>query len=235
MSQRNCGFDFRHKKALGYRNINEIFEQKTQLHCCETLFGDYNAKVLVLLQDAANYKKLNNLFIKTGRNPFKHDPKVDTNKNLFRFLKPYFPLGKSVFEPNSRNCGVFYANAVWLLKETVSMQGGVRTEDCDLEIFHATLNNLPKLQLIIACGKAPYDLVSTIQNSKLPKWSNFRGKGVVKIFIGDREFFFGSTFHPGKRGANWRLKYSDTYRLNGADLLEQDFSYLLDSAGFEKI
>jgi hypothetical protein len=235
MLPRYCGFDFRHKKAIGYRNINEIYEQQNQLHCCETLFGDYEASVLVLLQDAANFDRLNNLYIKTGHNPFRHDPTVETNKNLFRFLKPYFPLGQSVVEPNNRSCGVFYANAVWLLKEAADMQGDLRGDDGDLEIFLATLDNLPNLKLIIACGQVPFNLVCSAQNQLLPKWSEFRGKQVAEISIRGRQLLLGSTFHPGRRGMNWRLKFSNTNGLSGADLLEKDFGCILELAGFQKI
>ena len=233
--RRYCGFDFRQTNAVGYRNINEIYEQHDQLHCCETLFGDYEASVLVLLQDAANFDRLNKLYIKTGQNPFRHDPKVETNKNLFRFLKPYFRLGKSVADPNNRSCGVFYANAVWLLKDAADMQGDLRGDDGDLEIFLATLDSLPNLKLIIACGLVPYNLVCSAQNQLLPKWSDFRGGQVTKVAIRNRDFILGSTFHPGRRGVNWRYKFSNAHALSGADLLEQDFSCILESAGFKKI
>ena len=102
-------------------------------------------------------------------------------------------------------------------------------------IFLATLNSLPNLKLIIACCLPPYNFVCSAQNQLLPKWSDFRGGQVAKITIRNRDFLLGSTFHPGRRGVNWRFKFSNSNELGGADLLEQDFSCILESAGFQKI
>jgi hypothetical protein len=93
------GYDFKDLKLSGYRNINELYPQKEQLHCCETLFGDSLAEVLLLAQDAADFPKFEALNKIDSKNPFRHDPKWATNKNLFKYLSPYFDLGISTEKP----------------------------------------------------------------------------------------------------------------------------------------
>lgn len=233
--------DFSEKKLIGYRNINEIFPQNDRLHSCETLFGDYDAELLIVLQDAADYKTILNLYQKTGKNPFVHNPKIETNKNLFNALKPFFQVGETVAHPNNRTCGVYYANAVWLLKESTGLQGLIsnKKQACDIEIIEATLNNLPKLKLVIACGQAAYASISSLihndSETLVEKWEDFRNQAPVLVQIGNREFLFASTFHPGKRGVHARAKLPNHENMTGQSLFKNDFQQILELAGFERI
>jgi hypothetical protein len=72
MTTKKYGVDFEHLNLEGYRNINELYKQDSQLHACETLFGDWNAEVMVLAQDAANFNTLKKLIDADNKNPFRH-------------------------------------------------------------------------------------------------------------------------------------------------------------------
>ena len=154
MATKKFGIDFEQLKLEGYRNINELYKQDSQLHACETLFGDWNAEVMVLAQDAANFNTLKKLIDADSKNPFRHSPTNNTNKNLYNILFSLnrFDIGEFC-KPNNRNCGLYYANAIWLLKESDSMSGAITNQKDAYKvnkcIFEATLNNLPNLKLIL--------------------------------------------------------------------------------------
>lgn len=204
------GIDFAHLKVDGYRNINELYPQYDQLHACETLFGDFDAEVMVLAQDAANYDRLRELKEREpAKNPFRHGEKVKTNINLFRLMSPYFDLG-DYSQPNSSKCGLYYANAVWLLKDTKNMSGSIALEKevfqkCN-EVFDATISNLKNLKLIITMGEKAFHFLK----NRYPKdinanWSEVALKGGVDKFTHNgREYMMASIYHPGALGVKSR-------------------------------
>ena len=47
--------NFAHLKVNGYKNVNEIKLINNRLHSIQTLFGDLNAKILILLHNPTNF------------------------------------------------------------------------------------------------------------------------------------------------------------------------------------
>ena len=237
----SAGFLFRHKSYPGYRNINEIYPQHESLHVCETLFGDRGAQLLLLLQDAASFQKMKALFESTGKNPFRHDPSFRTNKNLFKILRGFFPVGDSLETPNNRSCGVYYANSVWLLKETDGAQGELSDPDevCDQEILQATFNQLNDLRLVIACGYLAYRTIASVAGIDRSRkgWKLLHGADPILCSIFGKNLLLATTFHPGARGEQARKKMtaSDLEKndCSGLGLLGADFHKILRAAGFE--
>jgi len=114
-----------------------------------------------------------------------------------------------------------------------------KKQACDIEIIEATLNNLPKLKLVIACGQAAYTSISSLihknSGTVFKTWEEFRNQAPVLVQIGNREILFASTFHPGKRGVHARAKLPDHGNMTGQSLLKNDFQLILEFAGFKKI
>ena len=232
--------DFADISVPGYGNINEIFLQKNQLHACETLFGDPNAEMMILAQDAADYKKFETDFLKTGINPYRHDASWPTNKNLFSFLKPFFNVGESVSNPNSKSCGVYYANAIWLLKKDGGAQGPIVNSDAVIrecsKVFEATIENLPNLKLIIALGAKAHEFL-LFNSSGLPSsWRKAREDGPSICKVLGKEILIGCTHHTGARGIVNRAISAKKEGVigSGSALLQNDFARILNKAGFER-
>jgi hypothetical protein len=204
------GIDFAHLRLDGYRNINELYPQRDRLHACETLFGDFDTEVMLLAQDAANYDSLRELKeCEPTKNPFRHGENVKTNVNLFGLMSPYFDLG-SYSQPNSSKCGLYYANAVWLLKDTKNMSGSIVLEKeifqrCN-EVFDATISNLNKLRLIITMGEKAFQFLKNRYPEDITtNWPEAALTGGVNKFTHNgREYLMASIYHPGALGVKSR-------------------------------
>lgn len=145
-----------------YKNPNSYQNMQKRLHVCETLFGDFNAEVMILLQDAADTDTLDVNKKKFPEEPLRHGKNVMTNLKLVKWLSPYFGSDKINIEgTNANNCGVYYANAVWLIKKGSSMRAPIRSNRDVLEVcrpvLYATVQNLPNLKLVLSFGKKAYD------------------------------------------------------------------------------
>ena len=66
-------------------------------------------------------------------------------------------------KPNNRNCGLYYANAIWLLKESEGMSGAITNKEMaykiNQEVFAETLKNLKKLKLIVTLGEHSFNFI----------------------------------------------------------------------------
>jgi hypothetical protein len=151
--------DFAHLKINGYKNINEIKLINKRLHSIQTLFGDLNAKILILLHNPANffyYYKLS----KKKKDFFRHDESSVTNINLVKIFKPHFEL-VNINGCNARTCGLFAANIIWLLRDDLNKNIIKSNTDNSLikecrSVFFETIESLKNLKLIIAFGHIPY-------------------------------------------------------------------------------
>jgi len=151
--------DFAHLKINGYKNINEIKLVDNRLHSIQSLFGDLNAKILILLHDPVDffyYYKLS----KKNNDFFRHNEENPTNIKLVEIFKPHFKL-VNIKGSNSKNCGLFAANIIWLLKDSLNKNVIKSNTDNSLirecrAVFFETIESLKKLKLIIAFGSVPY-------------------------------------------------------------------------------
>lgn len=210
---RKFGKDFKHLELKGYRNINELYEQDSQLHACETLFGDWNAEVMVLAQDAANFNSLKKLLDADNKNPFRHSPTNNTNKNLYNILFSLnrFDMGEFC-KPKNRNCGLYYANAIWLLKESEGMSGAITNKEkaykINQEVFAETLNNLKKLKLIVTLGEHSFNFIKLFFKKQIePDWhSTVKERMVHKVQGKNSLYGVVSLYHTSNRGMIARAK-----------------------------
>ena len=168
-------FDFSHIELSGYVNINSLIDEldpsnpiRDRLHMCETLFGDKSATVLILAQDGANEARMRSSIGREGAAGYKHGPNVKTNTNLLQCLESF---SLSV-DPDK--CGLFYANAIWLLKKTERMSGAINRPhavyDACAPVFWETVRGLEKLKLILCLGEQPYNFLRRLNANLEPNW-----------------------------------------------------------------
>jgi hypothetical protein len=214
MTARKFGIDFEHLNLEGYRNINELYKQRNQLHACETLFGDWNAEVMLLAQDPANFNKLKHLHKNCPSiNPYHHDPKIRTNQNLYRLIDSLDKFNLGTYDsPNNDNCGLYYANAIWLLKESEGMSGAItnreKAYEVNQEVFSSTLENLTKLKLILTLGEHSFNFIKYFFENQIElDWhSTVTQRKVHKVRTKNSFYFVGSIYHTSTRGMIGRAK-----------------------------
>lgn len=193
--------DFAHLRLAGYRNINERTRPEHQLHGCETLFGDFSARVMVLLQDFANVPIVQERVQRGEPNPFHHSLTAQTNVNLIRLFAPYFTA--NINGDTARTCGLYYANAVWLLKEDPKGDGKSASLPrlrqvlgiCE-PVFRATLQNLPNLELIIAFGSVAFRAIRMYFNID----ADWLGTVVNRKVLPVGKYLVAATTHSTARG-----------------------------------
>ncbi|MGE3595804.1 MAG: hypothetical protein AB7N70_09650 [Dehalococcoidia bacterium] len=210
-------YSFRDVECVGYVNINRIQQCKKRLHSIETLFGDRRAEVLVLLQDAAPAQKFGRLR-KRGiwqfpQDVFRHDEKVWTNRRLVQLFEDAGFKNVRIDGSTARNCGLFGANAVWLLKGSGrSMSGRLpnlkRVIKASEPVFEETVDGLPNLKLIICFGRIAHFGVQQWTELK-GDWVKDRKSGVVRtVNYRGRTIGVASTWHPAAR-VRWKKGKSD--------------------------
>lgn len=178
-----------------YLNPNEFQDMSNRLHVCETLFGDFNAKLMILLQDAADEQTLLNQKKSTPENALRHSPKIGTNKKLVKWLKEYFEV--DIEGSNAKECGIYYANAIWLIKKGANISSPIHLQNDVLEVcepvLDATITNLKELKLILAFGKSAFLALKGKFNIR-ESWEDALSKNLL-IDVG-RGFKVGAINHP---------------------------------------
>ncbi len=185
-----------------YLNPNELGDMSDRLHVCESLFGDLNAKVMILLQDAADKKTLLNNASQS--NPLIHGQKFLTNKRLVTWFGNFFKdKNIEITGANSKNCGIYYANAVWLIKKVIKKGEGVSSPirkrkavllECQ-PVLDATIQNLKELKVILAFGDVAFEALALKFNIK-DTWHEALANNKL-IPVGD--FLIGTLYHPANR------------------------------------
>jgi hypothetical protein len=133
-------FDFKSSCApKGFTNINDLFDLSAAewLHPVQSLFGDWDANILILGQDFNGLKNLINLEI----SKIHHDTSFETNKNLI-----------NVF---GKDTSAMYANFFWFIKDGFAQENfSIRKEviSANMPIFHATLQAMKNLTHIFPLG-----------------------------------------------------------------------------------
>lgn len=184
-----------------YKNPNEYRLMLDGLHTCESLFGDYKAKILLLMQDAADSNTLDKLKESGEKNPLKHSPQALTNKRLVDwFSRNNFDV--NINGENSRDCDLYYANAVWLIKIGMNMRSPLRKKNAVLKecapVLNATIENLINLRLIFTFGSVAYESISNKYSLKKTWKEAMSSDKLIKA----NGIFIAPMFHPAKPGLN---------------------------------
>lgn len=144
-----------------YRNPNDYQSMSDRLHVCETLFGDFDAEIMILLQDAADTATIERQALAFPNSPLRHGNKVRTNVRLVNWFSSLLESDLiDIKGSHASRSGIYYANAVWLIKQGDSMRAPIRarrsvSKAC-LPVLRATIDNLSRLKLIITFGREAY-------------------------------------------------------------------------------
>jgi len=215
----------------GYKNVNELSTVINRLHSSQTLFGDQNAEILILLQDSANWET----FFKYKQDKedfFRHDPTRITNKKLTKLFSRQFDV--DVHGVNAEKCGLFSANIVWLLKQgnmSTRLEKRRNVVEACRPIFEETIQSLSNLKLIIAFGKDTFRSISELVGLKPQKWTDaISGRSFFDISYKGRTFALCTVPHPAARGA-----YRESLSPNEVDPWGQDLESWINYITAKKI
>jgi len=193
--------------ARDYVNPNELMPMHNQLHACESLFGDWNARICLLMQDAADVDSLIKFHKQTGRPTLSHSPSASTNKRLVEWLSKVETFRHLDIEGHhSKTCGLYYANAVWYLKRKGGMSGVLRQRKRVIEksrdILAQTIRQLENLELVLAFGEVAYISLQKIFTLEL-SWSEARKRSsLIPAQFERKRYHIGVTTHPMARGVS---------------------------------
>lgn len=192
-------YDFRKLHLKGYVNVNDILPIRHQLHACETLYGDLTAQVVILGQDAANAERMRQTIRAEGIRGYRHGESVRTNTNLAYALQDFVRLGSDGTH-DAKSCNIFYANAVWLLKDTPNMSGALSSLRDALNVsrpvFDATLDGLPNARIIITLGSVAYQFLQSLNKDLYRSWPEAKEESAVQFRYRDRQFAVVPILHP---------------------------------------
>jgi hypothetical protein len=186
----------------GYKNVNELAVVRNRLHSSQTLFGDLNAEILILLQDSANWETFAE-FKNKEQDFFRHDSSRLTNKKLTNLFNRKFAV--DIDGENAENCGLFCANIVWLLKQgnmSARLEKRRNVVEACRPIFDETIQSLGNLKLIIAFGKDTFKSISELVGLKPQRWpSAISNRSFFEIKYKGRSFGLCTAPHPAARGS----------------------------------
>lgn len=140
--------------ADGWVNIFEVLgAAPPRISGVDAFLGDENAHTLVLGQDFGPAERVRVRQRSGDPDPYRHFPGLPTNRRLGELLD--IPIDGH----NAERCGVYYANAIFLLREGERFSGEIRLQDAMVRsqpVLSHVLSSLPKLRRIIAVGETAY-------------------------------------------------------------------------------
>lgn len=159
-------------RAPGYTNIWELLPHEKKLYGTETLFGDWDGELLILLQDFSTRQEIEQRITAGDTNPYRHDPDIKTNRRL-EVCAAHFSRG---LDP--RTCGILYGSAlVGLLKEGDSLSSGLGKWHSVLayaqEVLAWTLGQMPAVKMVACCGKVAWETATTTHGLKGLDWRTY--------------------------------------------------------------
>jgi hypothetical protein len=152
-------------RAEGWANIYDIVPDPLRLTGVDAFCGDWRAHTLVVGKDCAPARVFRKRVSDGITDPYRHDPKLPTNRMLHETLKQ---VGVDAPLDGSRAdcCGVFYANAFFLLRDDDRFSGGLPNRHAALEeskkVLGFILAHQPRLDRIVAMGRDAYDALSSL-------------------------------------------------------------------------
>lgn len=142
-------------KADGWANIHTIVQNPPRLTAVDAYLGDLNAHTLVLGKDCAPAAVFRRLRDAGHPDPYRHDPKLPTNRMLCDVLH-HVGIDAPLDGSKASSCGLYYANAYWLLRDDGKFSGtppnAQEARSQSTRMLDFIITSLPKLERIIAMG-----------------------------------------------------------------------------------
>lgn len=145
--------------APGWANIHEIIPAPPRLSGVDAFLGDTNAHTLVLGKDSAPARVFHRLVADGHPDPYRHDPELPTNLMLKQVLGAV-GIDASMDGSTAATCGVYYANAYWLLRDDDRFSGPLTNASEAFQqsrlVLEYMLSSLTRLERIVAMGADAY-------------------------------------------------------------------------------
>lgn len=182
----------------GYRSIYEYSPHESRVFGTESLFGDWNGRLLVMAKDFACSRLIEERLAR-GERAFSHDPNLKTNKALRSFVDSH------TTSQDPTTCGVLYGSALaGILRDDGKMSGTLPHRKSALDfgtrVLRFTIDCMPGLQTIVCMGEEAW-LCTTSALGIARAWRECRDDGVVCSAGG---YALIAAFHPAARISNVR-------------------------------
>lgn len=176
----------------GYATAHELCPGEPRLYGTESLYGDWNGRVLLLAKDFAPSRLLRCRIRAGVHRPYRHEPEMRTNKTLIRLAGPH------------EHMGLLYGSALAnLLRDDGQLSGSLPNREQALAygtevLRYFVIENMPRLESIVCMGAEAWKCASRA-TGVAGDWQEYRdsGKRLGKLV---------AVFHPAARVAKARME-----------------------------
>lgn len=188
--------DIRGIGVKGYVSVYELLPEEQRLFGTESMFGDWHSPLLLLAQDFAPAQFVRDRIAQRHPDPYSHDPKITTNRNLEDMSSSAVQLG------------ALYGSALGpLLKDTAGFGSALPNAGAALaateRVLQFTIESMPNLRAIVCMGSVAYKAVQRafLTNTRHP--TTFT-PGHPPIELPNLNALVFTTAHPSTRGLTAR-------------------------------
>ncbi len=155
--------DFR---TRAYTNIYELCPNEPRLYGTESLYGDWDAPVLLLAKDFAPCTLVDERILKQDPRPFRHKCKMKTNVMLQQYTA-------------SLNCPLLYGSALaGLLRNDGKVRGALPDRAAVMpyarDVLRFTMSQMPNLVTIACLGADAWSCATQALEIKNADWKTHR-------------------------------------------------------------
>lgn len=152
-----------------YTQLWELIPDETRLYGTESMYGDWDGKLLILLQDFSTASEIRRRIAAGDPRPYRHDPMIRTNKILARLAEPF------VKSRDPRSCGILYGSAfAGLLKQGESLSSPLRYRHEFIPYLTSVLkwaiSQMPGVRAIACCGSVAWEVATTALDCERSGW-----------------------------------------------------------------
>lgn len=178
----------------GYVNVYEVLPDETRLYGTESLYGDWNARVLLLAKDFACSDILHQRIAAGDQRPYRHEPTLRTNRALQQLAGPLCTAD------DAKHCGLLYGSALAsLCRDDGNMSGALPNRAAAIEfgsrVLEFTLENMPRAEVIVCLGAEAW-LCASSTLGFCEKWITVRD---ATQFVSYGGLKIVAAYHPAAR------------------------------------
>lgn len=202
----------RKERVPGYTNALGVLCDESRLYGTESLFGDWNGRVLLLAKDFAPSSYLCGRM--TEERPYSHDPSFRTNIQLVKRVQ------RLTTGTSPETCGVLYGSALACLMRNDGERSGALPNREQAIAFGArvlrfVLDHMSRLQVVVCMGDEAWE-VSRQAAGFSGEWQHYRDKRTPVFATG---LVYVAAYHPAARVSRaqadgpWQLVEKELERL----------------------
>ena len=199
--------DFTHP---GYTNVLSFLPRCPRLYATETLFGDWDASVLLLAKDAAPTQVIRKLARREGNGAWRHAQRelgdkggVRTNETLKK-LADQLP-GSKLY--GSATANMLYDDPNWSRSLPSFLRGPLH--EYLAKTLRWVIGKMPNLRTIACLGNEAWYLTSMVigKPQQAGRSSDYRDNSLSLCGrVGERKIIATSLYHPAARASGSRMK-----------------------------